>query len=41
MRKGQCLSEGQRIAQDLMEKLGVKEKDLIVGAYIDLLLNKQ
>ena len=33
-------AEGQSIARDLMSRLGVQEKDLIEGAYMDLLEGK-
>lgn len=39
MKKGQPASEGEAIAYDLMEKLGIKKEDLIVCAYMDLLLD--
>jgi hypothetical protein len=29
--------QGQAIAQDLMQKLGIQEGDLIGGAYMDLM----
>lgn len=35
--EGQSDSEGQKIAEDLMSALGVERKDLIEGAYMDLL----
>ena len=38
MQEGQALSEGERIARDLMKKLGISDKDLVTGAYIDLIL---
>ena len=41
MNKGQEFSEGQRIATDLMKGLGVSEKDLVTGAYMDLLLQTE
>ncbi len=34
---GQTDAEGQAIAEDLMDKLGIQECDLIEAAYIDLL----
>jgi predicted adenylyl cyclase CyaB len=37
MRPGQSAAEGEHIAQELMEKLGVRPDDLIDVAYIDLL----
>lgn len=41
MQEGQSVEQLQKIAEDLMEKLGVSEKDLISVAYMDLLLKKQ
>lgn len=41
MKEGQSTEEGVSIAHKLMEQLGVKEEDLIEGAYMDLLLAKQ
>ncbi len=41
MKDGQAESEGVAIAEDLMEKLGVRKEDLISGAYMDLILAKQ
>jgi predicted adenylyl cyclase CyaB len=40
MRSGQPDSEGQEIARDLMSKLGVEQRDLLEGAYMDLLEEK-
>jgi len=37
MRPNQPTAEGEGIAADLMKQLGVKPRDLIAGAYIDLL----
>jgi predicted adenylyl cyclase CyaB len=37
MQEGQPLAEGERIAADLMAKLGIAAADLIEGAYMDLL----
>lgn len=37
MKENQSLKEGEEIAKDLMSNLGVKEADLVKGAYIDLL----
>jgi predicted adenylyl cyclase CyaB len=37
MGPGQHQAEGEAIAQDLMERLGVRESDLVDVAYIDLL----
>ncbi|KAG7454330.1 hypothetical protein MATL_G00258550 [Megalops atlanticus] len=39
MKDGQSAEEGEAIAHHLMEELGVKKEDLIVGAYMDLLLS--
>ncbi len=33
----QSLDEGVKIANNLMDKLNVKQEDLISGAYIDLI----
>ena len=41
MEEGQTVEEGQKIADDLMEKLGVLPEDLLTGAYLDMLLKKQ
>lgn len=40
MRDGQSDVEGQAIAEDLMQKLGVQKSDLLEGAYMDLMENK-
>ena len=40
MKENQSAWEGEEIAKDLMFKLGVEDKDLIKGAYIDLLSSK-
>jgi predicted adenylyl cyclase CyaB len=37
LRPGQADAEGQAIAEDLMSKLGVGPSDLLEGAYMDLL----
>ncbi len=37
LKPGQSEGEGMRIAQDLMAQLGVREDDLLEGAYMDLL----
>jgi len=37
LQEGQQPEEGTAIANELMEKLGVKKKDLVAGAYIDLI----
>jgi predicted adenylyl cyclase CyaB len=39
MRDGQSDAEGQSIAKELMQKLGVEPADLLEGAYVDLLEN--
>lgn len=41
MQEGQTVEQLQKIAEDLMQKLGVSNKDLISVAYMDLLLKKQ
>ncbi|XP_021363879.1 uncharacterized protein LOC110457100 [Mizuhopecten yessoensis] len=40
MQEGQTAEEGQKIAEDLMDKLGVKQSDLLSGAYMDMILKK-
>lgn len=40
MKDGQTLAEGQRIANDLMNSLGISENCLITGAYMDMLRQK-
>ena len=37
LQEGQTESEGQSIAEDLMNRLGIRKEDLIDGAYMDLL----
>jgi hypothetical protein len=37
----QSLEDGTHIAEELMEKLGVNSKDLIPGAYMDLIEVKE
>jgi predicted adenylyl cyclase CyaB len=37
LQEGQSEAEGQAIAEDLMERLGVARSDLLEGAYMDLL----
>jgi predicted adenylyl cyclase CyaB len=37
LQDGQSEAEGQAIAEDLMERLGVARSDLLEGAYMDLL----
>ncbi|XP_077450306.1 uncharacterized protein LOC144069092 [Stigmatopora argus] len=38
MRPQQTLEDGQKVAEDLMDKLGVTKDSLVTGAYVDLLL---
>ncbi|MED6282175.1 hypothetical protein CHARACLAT_029284 [Characodon lateralis] len=38
MRPEQSVNEGQQVAVDLMEQLGVSEENLVTGAYMDLIL---
>ncbi|CAH1787030.1 unnamed protein product [Owenia fusiformis] len=40
MQEGQTPEEGQKIAEDLMEKLGISRDSLITGAYMDHILKK-
>jgi adenylate cyclase class IV len=40
LRSGQTVEEGQRIADDLRRRLGIRAEDLIDCAYIDLLEGK-
>lgn len=41
LRDDQTEDEGVKIANDLMEKLGIEQKDLISGAYMDMILKKE
>ncbi|KAI3366451.1 hypothetical protein L3Q82_000467 [Scortum barcoo] len=41
MRPEQTVEEGQQVAEDLMEKLGVSKESLVTGAYMDLILRGQ
>lgn len=36
----QSLDDGEKIANDLQEKLGVKQEDLLTGAYMDMILKQ-
>ena len=38
MMEGQPLSEGETIAQTLLQQLGISDTDLISGAYMDLIV---
>ncbi len=40
MQPGQTQEEGMKIADDLKTKLGIKETDLLSGAYMDLILKQ-
>jgi len=40
MQPGQTDQQGQAIAEDLMQKLGVSPEDLLEGAYMDLIESK-
>jgi predicted adenylyl cyclase CyaB len=40
MRPGQAAAEGEKIAREIMDKLGIKNEDLLAGAYLDLLRNR-
>ncbi len=39
LRQGQSEAEGRAIAEDLMRRLGIRESDLLEGAYMDLIEN--
>jgi predicted adenylyl cyclase CyaB len=41
LREGQSDAEGQSIAEELMDRLGVQKEDLLEGAYMDLLEKSQ
>ncbi len=41
LQPGQSDAEGQAIADELMQKLGIRAEDLLEGAYMDLLENSQ
>lgn len=41
LRDGQTVEEGHKISQDLMVRLGVREEDLVTGAYMDHILRNQ
>jgi len=41
MRPGQSDADGQAIAEDLMSRLGVEPSDLLEGAYMDLIEERQ
>ncbi|WP_320043238.1 class IV adenylate cyclase [uncultured Desulfobacter sp.] len=41
MKDGQIFDDGKAIAEDLMQKLGIKETDLVDGAYIDLITEEK
>lgn len=40
LKEEESVEDGEKIAQNLMEKLGVEKEDLISGAYHDLLNKK-
>lgn len=40
LRDDQSLEDGEKIATDLQEKLGVKPEDLLTGAYMDMILKQ-
>jgi predicted adenylyl cyclase CyaB len=40
LQPGQSDADGQAIAEDLMQKLGIRSEDLLEGAYMDLLEQK-
>ena len=41
LRQGQTDADGQAVAEDLMQKLGVSDEDLLEGAYMDMLQNRE
>lgn len=41
LREDQTIEDGERIAEDIMGKLGINKEDLITGAYMDLLLDQK
>ena len=41
MRDGQEVSEGEKIATSLLQRLGVPQQDLVTGAYMDLLQQQE
>lgn len=41
MRDGQEVSEGEKIATGLLQRLGVPQQDLVTGAYMDLLQQQE
>jgi predicted adenylyl cyclase CyaB len=41
LREGQGEAEGEAVARRLMEGLGIRGKDLVAGAYLDLLLRRR
>jgi hypothetical protein len=38
LNEGETAEYGQRIANDLMTKLGIKQSDLLSGAYMDMVI---
>ena len=40
MKQDQSIEEGTKIADNLMEELGIQPSDLISGAYMDLILQR-
>ncbi|KAK3869690.1 hypothetical protein Pcinc_025014 [Petrolisthes cinctipes] len=40
LQDNQTVEDGEKVAKNLMEKLGVKEEDLLKGAYMDMILQK-
>ena len=41
LREGQTDAEGQAVAEDLMVNLGIRQEDLLEGAYMDLLEQRE
>ena len=40
LRDDQSIEDGRKIAEDLMNKLDIREEDMITCAYMDMLLGK-
>ena len=40
MKDGQAVTEGEAIANELMGKLGIDPRNLITGAYMDMILSE-
>ena len=40
LKEDQTMEEGEKIASDLQEKLGIGKTDLLTGAYMDMILKQ-